>query len=242
MPREQRQHPKQSGKTVKIRKSQGQRKKKQALTADELYERAQAALAFDNYDAALECMRDALELEPENLEVLDAYGALLAELGSSEQAIQVGRLLFGAPFCSCTAWCFRYMHVLDGPLATQYMFASCPDTCERLPAAPFMGGTLQLSSVAHPGPASWQAPHNPTSTPSRHAVAEHGHRRAQVLQRAVQLSPDAGFEKYMYLSQLLEEQPAMDAASKGVQILQQVRHKTGSADNTPAEDHAGCAS
>jgi Tfp pilus assembly protein PilF len=104
MPREQRQHPKQSGKTVKIRKSQGQRKKTQALTADELYERAQAALAFDNYDAALECMRDALELEPENLEVLDAYGALLAELGSSEQAIQVGRLLFGAPFCSCTTW------------------------------------------------------------------------------------------------------------------------------------------
>jgi uncharacterized iron-regulated membrane protein len=108
-----------------------------------------------------------------------------------------------------------------------------------------MGCTLQLASAAHPGPASWHAPHSPTSTPSRHAVAQQGKTTvlscAQVLQRAVQLSPDAGFEKYMYLSQLLEGQPAMDAASKGVQILQQVRHRTGSFGNTPAENPAGCA-
>jgi Flp pilus assembly protein TadD len=61
---------------------------KPALTAAQLYERAQQAVAFERYDAALECMRDALALEPENIDVLDALGALLAELGRTEEAVQ----------------------------------------------------------------------------------------------------------------------------------------------------------
>jgi hypothetical protein len=150
MPREQRQHPKQSGRTVKIRKSQGQRQKKQALTADELYERAQAALAFDNYDMAQECMRDALELEPENLEVLDAYGALLAELGSSEQAVQVGRLLFGAAYRSCTAWSLGCMHGLDRLLATPYKLSHVKIPANSCQLAPSIGCPPQLTFRSQP--------------------------------------------------------------------------------------------
>lgn len=59
------------------------------LTAGQLFDRAQQAIAFERYDAAIECMRDALQLEPENVEILDAYGALLAELGSVEEAVEV---------------------------------------------------------------------------------------------------------------------------------------------------------
>lgn len=45
----------------------------------------------------------------------------------------------------------------------------------------------------------------------------------QELQRAVQLSPDAGFEKFMYLGQLLEGAEALAATQRGVEVLQQVR-------------------
>lgn len=62
---------------------------KQAMSAAQLYEAAQAALAVDEYERALECLRDALQLEPENLELLDAHGALLAELGRTEEAVAV---------------------------------------------------------------------------------------------------------------------------------------------------------
>ena len=41
-----------------------------------------------------------------------------------------------------------------------------------------------------------------------------------VLQRAVQLSPARGFEKYMYLGQLLDAQPAMLCVRAGLKILQ----------------------
>eukprot|EP00775_Hariotina_reticulata_P004798 gene4798-5048_t len=99
------------------------------LTAAQLFDRAQQALAFERYDAATECLRDALQLEPENVEVLDAYGALLAELGQIDEAVQA-------------------------------------------------------------------------------------------LQKAVTLSPDDGFEKYMYLGQLLQGEAALAAAQKGVDVLQ----------------------
>lgn len=74
--------------TAKPRKS-GKGTVKPTLTAGQLYNRAQQALAFERYDAALECMRDALELEPENVEIIDAHGALLAELGRIDEALQV---------------------------------------------------------------------------------------------------------------------------------------------------------
>eukprot|EP00882_Tetradesmus_deserticola_P011226 GHRQ01011876.1.p1 GENE.GHRQ01011876.1~~GHRQ01011876.1.p1 ORF type:complete len:130 (+),score=35.99 GHRQ01011876.1:333-722(+) len=65
---------------------------RQSLSAGQLFERGQQALAFERYDAALECMRDALQLEPENTEFLDAHGALLAELGRVQEAVQVREL------------------------------------------------------------------------------------------------------------------------------------------------------
>lgn len=49
--------------------------------------------------------------------------------------------------------------------------------------------------------------------------------RLQELQRAVLLSPDVGFEKYMYLGQLLEGEEALAATQKGVELLQQVRRE-----------------
>ncbi|KAF6265906.1 TPR-like protein [Scenedesmus sp. NREL 46B-D3] len=74
-------------------------------------------------------MRDALQLEPENTDILDAHGALLAELGRVEEAVQE-------------------------------------------------------------------------------------------LQKAAALSPDTGFEKYMYLGQLLQGEEAVAATQKGVELLQ----------------------
>jgi kinesin family protein 5 len=44
----------------------------------------------------------------------------------------------------------------------------------------------------------------------------------QELQQAVALSPDSGFEKYMYLGQLLQGEEAVAATQKGVELLQQV--------------------
>jgi len=43
----------------------------------------------------------------------------------------------------------------------------------------------------------------------------------------VQLAPDTGFEKYMYLGQLLEGQQALAATQKGVELLQQVSPTRG---------------
>ena len=87
-------------KTARVKKHKAQKK---ALTAEQLYEQAQAALAFDNYETALECFKDALQLEPENVEVLDAYGALLAEVGQREQAIEVSQQLSQLTWHLCLA-------------------------------------------------------------------------------------------------------------------------------------------
>jgi kinesin family protein 5 len=77
----------------KQKRSKSKGTSQQQLSAAQLFERAQQAIAFERYDAALECLKDALELEPENLEIIDARGALLAELGREVEAIQVGALL-----------------------------------------------------------------------------------------------------------------------------------------------------
>jgi len=54
------------------------------------------------------------------------------------------------------------------------------------------------------------------------ALAETGQAEEaiQVLQHAVQLSPSAGFEKYMYLGQLMEGPPAIASVRAGIKILQ----------------------
>ncbi|GAX77182.1 hypothetical protein CEUSTIGMA_g4628.t1 [Chlamydomonas eustigma] len=80
------------GKNDIARKSKNaarKQKSKPLLTAQQLYEKAQAALLYDDYDTAREALRQAASLEPENLEIVEAYGSLLAELGEQEQAVLV---------------------------------------------------------------------------------------------------------------------------------------------------------
>lgn len=60
-------------------------------SADQLYEQAQHALAVDDYDAAKDCLKEAVQLEPDNVELLDAYGALLSEVGPQSEAVQVSK-------------------------------------------------------------------------------------------------------------------------------------------------------
>ena len=49
-------------------KKKGKPKSKQ-LTAEQLYEKAQLALQYDDYDTARDALRQAVKQEPENLEV-----------------------------------------------------------------------------------------------------------------------------------------------------------------------------
>ncbi|KAK9827266.1 hypothetical protein WJX81_005908 [Elliptochloris bilobata] len=107
------------------------------MDAMTLYEAAQDSLSVDDFDSARLYLRQAVQLAPQNLELLDALGALLAEAGPAEEAV----------------------------------------------------ATLQ------------------------HAVA---------------LSPDAGFEKYMYLGQLLHGNEALASLQKGVQLLQAAADAEGS--------------
>eukprot|EP00798_Chlamydomonas_sp_ICE-L_P014213 gene14213-20183_t len=56
-------------------------------TADQLYQQAQLALQYDDYDSAKASLKKAVKLEPQNLEVLEAYGSLLAEIGDEKEAV-----------------------------------------------------------------------------------------------------------------------------------------------------------
>lgn len=44
----------------------------------------------------------------------------------------------------------------------------------------------------------------------------------QELQKSVVVAPDEGYEKYMYLGQLLQGPEALAATQKGIELLQQV--------------------
>lgn len=60
------------------------------LTPQQYFQQAQLALRYDDYDAARTAMRKAVQLDPRNVEYVDALGALLAEIGPEEEAIEVG--------------------------------------------------------------------------------------------------------------------------------------------------------
>jgi kinesin family protein 5 len=111
------------------KKKGGPRAPAAKLSAAQLYEQAQIALQFDDYEGARDALRRATQMEPENVEVVEAYGSLLAEIGDVEEAVAV-------------------------------------------------------------------------------------------LRRAVQLAPDQGHAKYMYLGQVLDGEGAVEATSKGVELLQ----------------------
>lgn len=107
----------------------GKPKSQATMSAQQLFDHARQALMFDRYNEAKDFFRRALKLEPHNLEFLDTYGAVLAEVGPPDEALQV-------------------------------------------------------------------------------------------LQTALQVSPDAGFEKYMYLGQLCEGDGAVQHVRKGISILE----------------------
>ncbi|PNH10263.1 hypothetical protein TSOC_003022 [Tetrabaena socialis] len=128
------------GKAAK--KGGGPRAPAARLSPQQLYEQAQLALQFDDFDAARTALRKAVKLDPSNIECMDALGALLAEVGPEEEAVQV-------------------------------------------------------------------------------------------LRQAVSLSPDAGYEKYLYLGQLMETAAeAVAATRKGVQLLQ-AQHAATQAASSP---------
>lgn len=59
------------------------------VTPQQLYEQAQLALQYDDFDSARTALRKAVKLDPKNIECVDALGALLAEVGPEEEAVEV---------------------------------------------------------------------------------------------------------------------------------------------------------
>lgn len=59
------------------------------LSPEQLYEQAQFALQYDDFDAARTALKKAAQLAPSNMVILDALGALLAEIGPEKEALQV---------------------------------------------------------------------------------------------------------------------------------------------------------
>lgn len=58
-------------------------------TASQHMERAELAMQKQDVDTARECLHEAAELSPQDAEVLNAYGAVLAEHGPSATAVDV---------------------------------------------------------------------------------------------------------------------------------------------------------
>ncbi|KAG2454618.1 hypothetical protein HYH02_000459 [Chlamydomonas schloesseri] len=59
------------------------------ITPQQLYEQAQLALQYDDFDSARTALRKAVKLDPKSIECVDALGALLAEVGPEEEAVEV---------------------------------------------------------------------------------------------------------------------------------------------------------
>lgn len=56
-----------------------------------LFVRAQEAIGRDDFEAALSLLERAVEMDPSDCEINDAYGCLLAEHGQAEKAAEVLR-------------------------------------------------------------------------------------------------------------------------------------------------------
>lgn len=76
-----------------------------APTSKQLYEQAMLALQYDDYDSAKKCLKRAAKQEPQNLEIVETLGALLAEIGPVNEAIQVRCLCL----CLCCPSCFHIL-------------------------------------------------------------------------------------------------------------------------------------
>ncbi|KAK9915673.1 hypothetical protein WJX75_002503 [Coccomyxa subellipsoidea] len=121
----------QTGKGPKAKSSRVKKAKQvtEDLSAEQHFEAAQVALHSDKFKEAVRHFRRASDLDPQDVEYLDALGSVLAEVGQQDEAIKV-------------------------------------------------------------------------------------------LRRAVELQPDRGFSKYMYVGQLLDGEEALAALQKGVSVLQ----------------------
>eukprot|EP00873_Tetraselmis_striata_P029873 jgi/Tetstr1/450137/TSEL_037179.t1 len=69
------------------RKGKTKVKQRDVASPEVLYERAQDALTREEYETALSLLKTAVELDPNNTEINDAYGCLLAECGQTEEAV-----------------------------------------------------------------------------------------------------------------------------------------------------------
>lgn len=65
-------------------------------------------MMHEDFARATDCFKKALKLEPKNMEYLDAYGAFLADIGRSEEAVKVLKrrlcllcLVFAGSDCAC---------------------------------------------------------------------------------------------------------------------------------------------
>ena len=67
----------------------GKKKEKHKASAEELFERGQLALQYDNFDVAVDCFRRATAAAPRDADMASAFGALLADLGMNSEAASV---------------------------------------------------------------------------------------------------------------------------------------------------------
>ncbi len=113
--------------------------------------------------------------------------------------------------------------------------AALASTCPEAGSHGQVGAPIHMPYAPCPAPARTRAAcHAPAPTPRRFTCvalsSPAGGRGAafmracvcgtQVLRHAVALSPDRGYEKYMYLGQLLDGQEALEAVRRGVAVLQ----------------------
>ncbi|KXZ42721.1 hypothetical protein GPECTOR_122g462 [Gonium pectorale] len=71
------------------KKAGGPRAPAAQVTPQQLYARAQVALQHQDYDSARTALRKAVKLAPKNVEYVETLGALLAEVGPEEEALEV---------------------------------------------------------------------------------------------------------------------------------------------------------
>ncbi|GLC46815.1 hypothetical protein PLESTB_001800400 [Pleodorina starrii] len=71
------------------KKGGGPRAPAARVTPQQLYEQAQLAIQYQDYDSARTALRKAAKMDPKNVEYLDALGALLAEIGPEDEAVEV---------------------------------------------------------------------------------------------------------------------------------------------------------
>ena len=66
----------------------------QKLSVPELLQKAQECIDKMEFSGAIICLKDALNKEPENIEIIDLTASTLMELGNDEEAFPVFSICF----------------------------------------------------------------------------------------------------------------------------------------------------